>query len=625
MRISWGVSASHFACAAALATVVITAGTACAQFEYDDVFWPEACFAYTDQDACIDYYCSSYWDIDGFSSYYGCLVDPFAYINPYEDVLWPDDCSLYEATELCLNYYCALYWDIDGHFSYASCLADPFITISDSSPYDDVFWPEACFAYTDQDACIDYYCSSYWDIDGFSSYYGCLVDPFAYINPYEDVLWPDDCSLYEATELCLNYYCALYWDIDGHFSYASCLADPFITISDSSPYDDVFWPEACFAYTDQDACIDYYCSSYWDIDGFSSYYGCLVDPFAYVLSEELLLTENNAAVETDQLLYVPGETVHLTGSHGLQYTGLVEISITGEDDLHVVDEISASASNGFFSADVYVDSNYLPGNYYVLVHDNTGNLVTSTFFAVLGIGQHEMITPPSVPPIENNIVVKYEDTSDSYHGQIKNWLEFNEHKVVNQAAITDYLVLPRDIPVSFEMCDVENAFYHPATSSITMCYELAAHYISEFRNVYGDDDELTASVFGALHWVFLHELGHALIDIYDIPITGKEEDSADQFATHMALRQGDTGLNALLSMLYLYGSSESSSIEWGVHSSDKQRYYSILCTIYGSDPEVYGFLVDDGLLPESRAVYCTDEYEKTIRSWSRLLADYIRG
>ena len=118
-------------------------------------------------------------------------------------------------------------------------LADPSAYVN---PYEDVFWPEACFAYADLDACIDYYCTSYWDVDGFSSYYGCLADPFAYVNPYEDVFWPEDCSLYGETDLCLNYYCASYWDIDDHISYASCLADPFVTISDNDLYEDVFWP-----------------------------------------------------------------------------------------------------------------------------------------------------------------------------------------------------------------------------------------------------------------------------------------------------------------------------------------------------------------------------------------------
>ena len=589
---------------------------------YEDVFWPDACFAYTDLDACLDYYCASYWDIDGHISYYSCLADPFSFVNPYEDVFWPEDCSLYEETELCLNYYCASYWDIDGHISYYSCLADPFVT-TPNSPYEDVFWPDACFAYTDLDACLDYYCASYWDIDGHISYYSCLADPFSFVNPYEDVFWPEDCSLYEETELCLNYYCASYWDIDGHISYYSCLADPFVT-TPNSPYEDVFWPEDCSLYTDHDACLDYYCESYWDVDGFRSYYSCLADPFAYILIEEPSLPENDAVVETDQLLYTPTETVHLTGFHGLQYAGLAEISII-QDDSHVVDEFFVSTTDGFFSADVYIDSSYLPGTYYVFAYDDAGNFVSSTLFAVLDILEMEQLPSPTAPFTENNIIIQYEDASDSYHTQIKEWLELNEHKVINPVAITDYLVLPyENIPVSFSMCGEENAFYYPATSSITMCYELAAHYLNEFRNIHEDSDHLSASVFGALHWVFLHEMGHALIDIYDIPITGKEEDSADQFATHMVLQE-EMGLDTLLSMVYLYGSSESSSLEWGVHSSDKQRYYNILCTVYGSDPVEFEFLVEDGILPERRAVYCPDEYDKTISSWTRLLADYIRG
>ena len=30
---------------------------------------------------------------------------------------------------------------------------------------------------------------------------------------------------------------------------------------------------------------------------------------------------------------------------------------------------------------------------------------------------------------------------------------------------------------------------------------------------------------------FFHELGHALIDAWDLPITGREEDAADQLPT----------------------------------------------------------------------------------------------
>lgn len=46
--------------------------------QYDDVYWPEDCIWYDDVVACLEYYCATYWEIDGFPSYGACLADPFA-------------------------------------------------------------------------------------------------------------------------------------------------------------------------------------------------------------------------------------------------------------------------------------------------------------------------------------------------------------------------------------------------------------------------------------------------------------------------------------------------------------------------------------------------------------------
>jgi Zn-dependent peptidase ImmA (M78 family) len=42
-------------------------------------------------------------------------------------------------------------------------------------------------------------------------------------------------------------------------------------------------------------------------------------------------------------------------------------------------------------------------------------------------------------------------------------------------------------------------------------------------------------VIGPVSLVFLHELGHALLDVLQIPILGREEDASDQLATYMLL------------------------------------------------------------------------------------------
>ena len=144
----------------------------------------------------------------------------------YDYVYWPEDCIGYDDVAACLEYYCISYWDIDGFLSYDTCLADTPDYSADNQ-YQYVLWPEACYSYENMYGCLEYYCTSYWDIDDFSSYNSCLEDPFSYYNPYVDVLWPEDCSSYEYYDNCLTYYCALYWDTDGFSSYGRCLADPF--------------------------------------------------------------------------------------------------------------------------------------------------------------------------------------------------------------------------------------------------------------------------------------------------------------------------------------------------------------------------------------------------------------
>jgi hypothetical protein len=55
-----------------------------------------------------------------------------------------------------------------------------------------------------------------------------------------------------------------------------------------------------------------------------------------------------------------------------------------------------------------------------------------------------------------------------------------------------------------------------------------------------------------------------------------------------------------------------------------QRFYSILCWVYGSDPETYDTLLDDLEIPEERASRCIVEFEQIDHSWSTLLSPHLK-
>jgi Putative metallopeptidase len=136
-------------------------------------------------------------------------------------------------------------------------------------------------------------------------------------------------------------------------------------------------------------------------------------------------------------------------------------------------------------------------------------------------------------------------------------------------------------------------------------------------------------VRGAVASTFFHELGHGLVDAWQIPITGKEEDAVDQLSTLVLIRQSEEGermaLDAAVSFkLYADRDKGWEHIYWDEHSLDEQRFYDTICLVYGHDPEKYTSLVQDGTLPRERAELCTEDYPKIAKSWESLLKPYLK-
>lgn len=186
--------------------------------------------------------------------------------------------------------------------------------------------------------------------------------------------------------------------------------------------------------------------------------------------------------------------------------------------------------------------------------------------------------------------------------------------------------LPRDLIIEHRSCDAVNAFYESDTGSIWLCYELlssVADLASDRHNL--PAAEVTERVRGTWMFIFFHELGHALIDYYDIPIAGSEEHAVDNFST-LSLLASDGAKTALLAASY-WGASDSriyTELDYAdQHALNAQRFYSILCLVYGSDPGAHADIVDDGTLTSERAAQCPEEYERVRESWQRLLGEWV--
>lgn len=194
-----------------------------------------------------------------------------------------------------------------------------------------------------------------------------------------------------------------------------------------------------------------------------------------------------------------------------------------------------------------------------------------------------------------------------------------------------------------------NAFYSPNEKKITLCYELFNDIALKYIELVGQSPEdALKSTLDAYLFIMYHELGHGLIDFFQIPITGKEEDAVDDFAAYMLLARSESEedkiINIILSaarVFYLSAQSNQVSPEyehllyWGEHSLGEQRFANLLCIILGSNPDRYANIlvanpdnpedVQNPLkIPLSRARRCVNsEYPQKMNSWTRLIIPHL--
>jgi len=194
------------------------------------------------------------------------------------------------------------------------------------------------------------------------------------------------------------------------------------------------------------------------------------------------------------------------------------------------------------------------------------------------------------------------------------------------ARLNDSLQVPVNVTLATAHCDEPNASYNPEAHRVTLCYELFKALSDRFVNEVGGDYLVT----GTLVFALMHELGHGLIDVLQLPVTGREEDAVDQLATILLLNQGAIGDSLAFGAVGWFATNAQSNQLDDLaladdHGLDKQRVYNIICWIYGRDPARYPEVIAQGWLPEHRAERCPDEYQRLRHSWQLLLAPFRRG
>ncbi len=193
--------------------------------------------------------------------------------------------------------------------------------------------------------------------------------------------------------------------------------------------------------------------------------------------------------------------------------------------------------------------------------------------------------------------------------------------------------LPRSLTLRFSACrGGADAWYEPRNRTVTVCYE----YVRDVEDRVPGDNVRAGRVrhdvvFGLVAQAFLHETGHALYDLLDVPVLGREEDAADQFAALVLLElppaQARPVVDGIARLFLSLAADEpmETALLADDHSLALQRLFSLLCLAYGADRRTFGYLVASGALPRPRADRCGAEYDLAMSALRKLFRHHLRG
>jgi hypothetical protein len=185
-------------------------------------------------------------------------------------------------------------------------------------------------------------------------------------------------------------------------------------------------------------------------------------------------------------------------------------------------------------------------------------------------------------------------------------------------------------------CGAVNSYYQRIAfkPTVTICYEFLKHVLDSLPNettpagVTPDD-----ATVGQFLWVTLHEAGHATFDIFGVPIFGREEDAADNFATYIMLQFRGEQARRLIGgaawawRAYLGDYRRNPVVQTRLaafssdHGQPQERFYNLLCLAFGANKVEFA---DAGsFLPPTRAPSCQYEYRTLVRAFHKEIIPHI--
>ena len=229
------------------------------------------------------------------------------------------------------------------------------------------------------------------------------------------------------------------------------------------------------------------------------------------------------------------------------------------------------------------------------------------------------------PAQVNRIRIEYESPKNSEHQMLYDTLKQHQVLEMLQRMLSPFR-FPVELTIKTMGCDglADSWFsYDDSIPTVHLCYELLQHIIETKPTETTPVLKITPhdAVVGQFLFWSLHEVGHAVFHIFEVPLFGREEDAADQFAVYIMLQFSKDQAHrwvegaAYAEHQFVMDYKENPEVQKrlknfsSIHGLPEQRFYNGLCLAYGADTVLFADVVTTGLLPTIRAEHCAHEYQ----------------
>lgn len=224
--------------------------------------------------------------------------------------------------------------------------------------------------------------------------------------------------------------------------------------------------------------------------------------------------------------------------------------------------------------------------------------------------------------------VEYEPPKNPAHQELYDTLKERQVLETMQHMLAPFR-FPVELTIKAMGCDGQaNAWFNyddpdESIPTVHMCYELLQEVVDTRPKMMAPGLAISPddAVVGQFLFWTMHEVGHAVINMFKIPLLGREENAADHFAMYLMLQFGnDQAHRWVEGTAYTAGGvlkniRENPQVQTrlekfsSTHELPEQRLYNGLCLAFGADPDLFADLLETGLLPRARSRNCDREYE----------------